>query len=214
MQVLFLIKEKIKLLYYRRKWRNSNKHNYTVAINAFGLSNVSVGRNTYGGLKVVNYNRKERLVIGAFCSIAQEVTFILNADHRTDTISTYPFKVMIKKEQFEGTSKGDIIIEDDVWIGYRAVILSGVHIGQGAVISACAVVTKDIPPYAIAGGVPARIISYRFSEDIIKRLLKKDIGQLNDTLIKKHIDELYCSLNSEIDLEWLPVKKVMAADKT
>ena len=141
--------------------------------------------------------------IGSYCSIAQEVTFILNADHRTDTISTFPFKVKVLGESLEGTSKGDIIVADDVWIGYRATILSGVHIGQGAVIAAGAVVTKDVPSYAIVGGVPARVIKYRFGEEVLTRLGKLDYSKLSEIWIKEHIDELYETVDKNTKISWM-----------
>ena len=164
---------------------------------------MTVGKYTYGGLRVINYNENERLRIGSYCSIAQEVTFILNADHRTDTISTFPFKVKVLGESLEGTSKGDIIVADDVWIGYRATILSGVHIGQGAVIAAGAVVTKDVPSYAIVGGVPARVIKYRFGEEVLTRLGKLDYSKLSEIWIKEHIDELYETVDKNTKISWM-----------
>lgn len=84
-------------------------------------------------------------------------------------VSTYPFKRKLFHGGEEAVSKGDIIVGDDVWVGYGATILSGVHIGQGAVIAAGAVVNKDVPPYAIVGGIPAKVIKYRFSESVCKK---------------------------------------------
>lgn len=162
---------------------------------------MTVGKYTYGGLRVINYNENERLRIGSYCSIAQEVTFILNADHRTDTISTFPFKVKVLGESLEGTSKGDIIVADDVWIGYRATILSGVHIGQGAVIAAGAVVTKDVPPYAIVGGVPARVIKYRFPEEMVGELMRIDYSKLTEEMVREHIEDLYSALKDTKQLK-------------
>ena len=106
----------------------------------------------------------------------------------------------------EGISKGDIIIADDVWVGAGAIILSGVHIGQGAVVAAGAVITKDVPPYAIVGGVPAKVIKYRFSDDLIAELLKVDFSQLDNKTILDHIDNLYQKLESVEQLQWLPKK--------
>lgn len=107
----------------------------------------------------------------------------------------------------DATSKGSIIVDDDVWIGYRATIMSGVHIGQGAVVAAGAVVTKDVPPYAIVGGVPARVIKYRFSPEVIEHLLKLDYSKLSDDMIREKIDDLYTSLDGKSPEE---VEKLLA----
>lgn len=106
--------------------------------------------------------------------------------------------------KLEAVSKGDITIEDDVWIGYGATILSGVKIGQGAVIAAGAVVTRDVPPYAIAGGVPAKVIKWRFPQAIIDKLVKIDFSKLDEKMVRKHIDELYEKVDENTDLSWLP----------
>lgn len=196
--------EKIKFKLYRKKWRKVNGHNRTSPMNVFPPDLVSVGKKTYGNLYVLAFNRDSKLEIGHFCSIAPGVTFILSADHPTDKVSTFPFKVKIMGEALEGTSKGDIIVGDDVWIGYGATIMSGVKIGQGAVIAAGAVVTKDVPPYAIVGGVPAKIIKYRFSEEQISELIKIDYSRLEDSDIVSHIDELYQEYNSPEQISFMP----------
>ena len=207
-----MLKDRIALYQFRREWRKRNPLNTTIAKNCYDIDSVIVGNYTYGAIRVINYNRRERLSIGAFCSLAQEVTFILNADHNINTISSFPYKVKVLGQSLEGTSKGDIIIDDDVWIGYRATILSGVHIHQGAVIAAGAVVTHDVPPYAVVGGVPARIIKKRFSEDVIDVLLSIDYSKLTKELISSHIDELYVSIEGltaeEVrkKISWMPRK--------
>ncbi len=201
-----MIIDKIKLILFRKRWRKKNLGNTTIALNMFLSGCVSVGDYTYGGLRVINYNENERLRIGRYCSIAQEVVFILNADHRIDTISSFPFKVKVLCEKFEGTSKGDIYVEDDVWIGYGAIITSGVRIGQGAVVAAGAVVTKDVPPYAIVGGIPAKVIKYRFEPEIRAFLQKVDFSKIDVSMIKNHIQELYDSVDKDTDLSWLPLK--------
>jgi len=207
-----MLKDRIALYQFRREWRKRNPLNTTIAKNCYDIDSVTVGNYTYGAIRVINYNRRERLSIGAFCSLAQEVTFILNADHNINTISSFPYKVKVLGQSLEGTSKGDIIIDDDVWIGYRATILSGVHIHQGAVIAAGAVVTHDVPPYAVVGGVPARIIKKRFSEDVIDVLLSIDYSKLTKELISSHIDELYVSIEGltaeEVrkKISWMPNK--------
>ena len=117
---------------------------------------------------------------------------------------TYP---LIDDVKINSRSKGAIIVDDDVWIGYGATIMSGVHIGQGAVVAAGAVVTKDVPPYAIVGGVPAKVIKYRIEPEMIEELLKIDYGKLTKEDIAKHIDDLYTELNDPSQLDWMPKKE-------
>ena len=120
----------------------------------------------------------ERLVIGKFCSIACGVKFLFNsANHTLKSLSSYTFPLFYEEWGLEKSNvatawdnKGDIVIGNDVWIGYEAVIMAGVHIGNGAIIAARAVVTKDVPAYTIVGGVPARPIRKRFDEDTIHKL--------------------------------------------
>ena len=120
----------------------------------------------------------DKLIIGKFCSIACGAKFIFNsANHTLHSLSTYPFPIFFEEwglERKEVASawdnKGDIVIGNDVWIGYEAVVMAGVRIGDGAVIAARAVVTRDVPPYTIVGGVPAREIRRRFDADTVARL--------------------------------------------
>jgi virginiamycin A acetyltransferase len=121
----------------------------------------------------------DRLVIGRFCSIAQGVRFIMNgANHPMNGFSAYPFYIFGNGwEKFEPESslnptKGDTIIGNDVWLGYEAVVMPGVRIGDGAIVAACSVVTRDVGPYEIVGGNPARLIRKRFDEKTIERLLR------------------------------------------
>ncbi|MDL2259078.1 CatB-related O-acetyltransferase [Eubacteriales bacterium OttesenSCG-928-K08] len=122
----------------------------------------------------------DKLIIGKFCSIACGAKFIFtSANHTLDSLSTYTFPLFYegwdldKKDVASAwDNKGDIVIGNDVWIGYEAVILSGVHIGDGAIIGARAVVTKDVPPYTIVGGVPAKEIRKRFDERTVSKLLE------------------------------------------
>ena len=152
----------LKKYLFHRKWNRRNRHNFTHAKNLFDIDKVSVGIATYGELNVLTYNNENVLRIGNYCSIGPNVWFVVSADHRLDCISTYPFRNKFYEREFlEAISKGDIIVEDDVWIGCNVTILSGVHIGQGAVIAAGAVVNKDVPDYAIVGGVPAKVLKYR-----------------------------------------------------
>ena len=120
-------------------------------------------------------------------------------------ISTYPFKVkLLETETMEAFGKGDIVVDDDVWTGYGCFIMSGVHIHQGAVIAAGSVVAKDVPPYVIVGGVPAKIIKYRFEEDVIRELLKIDYNKLTKDIVAQHIDCLYEELIDIEQIRWMP----------
>ena len=122
----------------------------------------------------------DSLRIGKFCSIACGAKFLFaSANHTQTSVSTYPFPIFFEEWDLDivyvmsaWDHKGDIVIGNDVWIGYEAVVMAGVTIGNGAIIGARAVVTKDVPPYTIVGGVPAREIRRRFSDDVIARLLE------------------------------------------
>ena len=123
---------------------------------------------------------RERLVIGKFCSIACGAKFLFNsANHTLRSLSTYIFPVLFEEWGLDVAripeawdNRGDIVIGNDVWIGYEAVVLAGVTIGDGAVIGTRAVVTRDVPPYTIVGGVPAKPIRTRFPEKTIQQLLE------------------------------------------
>lgn len=122
---------------------------------------------------------QEKLIIGKFCSIACGTKFLFNcANHTLKSLSTYTFPLFYEEWELEKSNitttwdnKGDIVIGNDVWIGYEAVIMAGVHIGDGAIIATRAVVTKDVPPYTIVGGTPAKEIRKRFDAEVIQQLL-------------------------------------------
>lgn len=140
----------------------------------------------------------DRLVIGKFCSIACGAKFIFtSANHSLNSLSTYPFPIFFDEWDLDAAdiarawdNKGDIIVGNDVWIGYEAVILSGVTIGDGAIIGARAVVTKDVPPYTIAGGVPARPIRRRFDDAAIARLLELKWWDWPEERIKANLEAI------------------------
>lgn len=140
-----------------------------------------------------NYNYDAvKLVFGKFCAIAAETKFLMTGDHKLDGISTYPFPIFQKgwEAAFDLKSlpvKGDIIVGDDVWFGYDCLIMNGVKIGSGAIIASRAVVKKDVPPYSIVAGNPARVVKMRFDEATIQRLLtiawwNWDIEKINRNL--------------------------------
>ena len=122
---------------------------------------------------------REKLIIGKFCSIACGTKFLFNcANHTLKSLSTYTFPLFYEEWELEKSNittawdnKGDIVIGNDVWIGYEAVIMAGVHIGDGAIIAARAVVTKDVLPYTVVGGTPAKEIRRRFDAEVIQQLL-------------------------------------------
>ena len=203
---MFNVIDRIKYRKFKIMWKIKNRHNKTSPDRYFPIDSVKVGKETYGGLDVLIHGVGYKLVIGNYCSIAPRVSFILCSDHAVTHISTFPFKNKILDNEQEAISKGDIIIGDDVWIGYGATIMSGVHIDQGAVVAAGAVVTKDVPPYAIVGGVPAKVIKYRFEPEMIEELLKVDYSKLTNEDIEKNIDDLYMELKDPSQLDWMPKK--------
>lgn len=146
----------------------------------------------------------DRLIIGKFCSIACGAKFLFtSANHASKSLSTYPFPIFFEewnldKEQITSAwdNKGDIVIGNDVWIGYEAVVLSGVHIGDGAIIGTRAVVTKDVPPYAIVGGIPAKEIKKRFSDEAIEKLLQIQWWNWSFTKIQRFLPQI---MNGEVD---------------
>ena len=171
-------------------------------MNIFPMECVEVGNGTYGELHILSYFPPiEKLTIGNYVALASNVHFILSGNHQTETLFTYPIRSTLEGKhcQTDSRSKGPIIVEDEVWIGYGATILSGVTIGKGSIIAAGAVVTHDIPPYAIVGGNPARFIRYRVAEEIIPIIKNVCLNKLSSTQITTLIDELYRPLKTKED---------------
>jgi acetyltransferase-like isoleucine patch superfamily enzyme len=137
-----------------------------------------IGEHTYGLPTAQKWGAARKLIIGRYCSIADGVTILLGGNHRVDWVTTYPFSAVTDSWPEAGgiaghpKSNGDVRIGNDVWLCQHSTIMSGVSIGDGAVVASHAVVTKDVQPYAIVGGNPAKLIKYRFNETEIASLLK------------------------------------------
>ena len=204
-----IIQQKYRKEKTKQKWKKQNKHNYTSMGNYFEIENVEVGNYTYGVLNVHTYEKSEyKLSIGDFCSIANDVEFILHDEHRYHCFSTFPFKNKVLNMPInEAVSNGSIVIGNDVWICNGVKILSGVTIENGAIIAAGAVVTSDVPAYAIVAGVPAKVVKYRFSDEIIQKLELVDFERIDDEFVSRNIDSLYKNINSPQDTEFLPQKE-------
>ncbi len=147
----------------------------------------SIGKHTYGWPNLID-REYAKLTIGNYCSIAADVSIVF-ANHRTDIATTYPFKALhrfwhnVPLDAEDHHTKGDITIGHDVWIGLGAFIGSGVTIGTGAVIAAMSVIVRDVPPYAIMAGNPAKLIRYRFNPDTIQQLLTLAWWNLDDETV-------------------------------
>lgn len=185
---------------FRKDWRSANQHNQTVVgERTFPLNNVKVGRMTYGMINVQSLfeQQNEFLDIGNFVSIAPGVLFLLGVNHQMETFSTFPlYSRYIERDPKDALVKGKIIVEDEVWIGTDAKIFSGVTIGKGAIVAAGAIVTKDVPPYAIVGGNPAKLIRYKFSDDIIKAISDIRLADFTDKEIKDCMSLFYQPIHS------------------
>ncbi len=165
---------------------------------------MQVGRHTYGheAISVRHWGEPAELRIGSFCSIADGVSVFLGGNHRTDWVTTYPFAEFADRwETARGirghpSTNGDVMIGNDVWIGSNATIMSGVTIGDGAVVAANSCVTRDVDPYAIVAGNPARLIRPRFDPSIVEQLLRIRWWEWSDELIDENTPSL-CSENVE-----------------
>jgi acetyltransferase-like isoleucine patch superfamily enzyme len=154
------------------------------------FSHIKSGKFSYGKPLIMGWDgtSETKVTIGRFCSIADGVRILLRVNHPIDAPSTYPFSRVMgidTREPYEW-SRGPVVIGHDVWIGQDAVIMGGVNIGNGAVIAAKSVLTKDVPPYGIVAGNPARLIKKRFDDETIKALSDICWWDWPESLIRQH----------------------------
>jgi len=173
------------------RWRNplnETRVHLQKLVTRYGFE---IGEFSYGHPKVRFPESGAKLKIGRFCSIADRVEILLGGDHRTDWATTFPFSAFRERWQTASPlndyhrSGGDVTIGHDVWIGSQVMIMSGVTIGNGAVIGARAVVVKDVAPYEVVGGVPAKVIRSRFDPETIKALIETAWWDLPDEEISR-----------------------------
>jgi acetyltransferase-like isoleucine patch superfamily enzyme len=188
-----------RLEWFIQRWGN--------IVNANGNlhSNIVVGRHTYGinrkTISLALSSNSPCVEIGSFCSVAPGVVMLANTEHPTNLPSTFPFKTIFSQRtknksypryfNFDAASRGPIKIGHDVWIGQNVIILSGVSIGTGAIVGAGSLVAKNIPPYAVAVGNPAKVIRFRFSPEVVLRLLSSEWWTLSDECLIELEEYLY-----------------------
>lgn len=169
-----------------------------------GSDKVIVGEHTYGKPKIFMHCQDNVLRIGKFCSIAAEVTFLMSGMHHHECVSTYPWynpfpgfrrwdPTGIDEDMWCDRPSGDTVVGNDVWLGYGAFIMPGVHIGDGAIIGSRTVVSKDVPPYAIAVGSPMRIVRLRFTEEQVAALQEIRWWDWSDDKIQRFLPLIHSS---------------------
>jgi len=190
----------------RKKINDYKKSRYEYTKDLVDNNVIMAGKYSYGEPHLGPYDvQGHKVIIGNFCSIAQEVLILLGGNHSLNWVTTYPFEkesaIFFKRPNINyKKTKGDVIIGNDVWIGRRVIIMSGVKIGDGAVIAAGSTITKDVTPYTIVGGNPAKIINKRFNDDIIQALLIIKWWDWEDNKINDNLT-LICSANIEVFIE-------------
>jgi acetyltransferase-like isoleucine patch superfamily enzyme len=188
----------------RGAFKHAIKRSVLIAENAD--ERLVLGNRTYthGEPRVIVYrgDAPHEVHIGSYCSIAEDVQFLVGGNHHPEWVSTFPFRAVFglpgEFEDGQPASRGPITIGNDVWIGLGALILSGVTIGDGAVVAAGALVTKDVRPYAIVGGNPAREIRRRFGDEQVEALLEarwwewpeEELVSIADILNSENVDAL------------------------
>lgn len=178
------------------------KHWVKRAVWRSSAGRVTMGAHSYGAPRVRWWGEEANLSIGKYCSIAEGVEIFLGGNHRTDWVTTFPFpwfgRAWPEAKGIAGHpgTRGDVVIGNDVWLGAGAVVLSGVHIGDGAVVGCRAVVARDVPPYAIVAGNPGVVVRRRFDDDTIERLLASAWWDLPDSRVRQIIPLL---LSGDVD---------------
>jgi acetyltransferase-like isoleucine patch superfamily enzyme len=165
---------------------------------------MEVGKYTYGHneINVMSWGSESKLIIGSFCSFADKIKIFLGGNHRTDWITAFPFSHIFTdvfntiEKTDHPVSNGDVVIGNDVWIGYGATIVSGIKIGDGSIIGAESLVVKDVDPYTIVGGNPAKVIKKRFDDKTINKLLEIKWWEWGDSEINDNL-HLLCSNNTD-----------------
>tara|TARA_A100001011_G_C13879769_1_gene662464 strand:- start:28 stop:585 length:558 start_codon:yes stop_codon:yes gene_type:complete len=165
---------------------------------------LSIGDYTYGldRSSLIGLDISSKLKIGKFCSFGPEVKIFLNSDHPTNLPSTFPLKTLLLQKSpwpnQDVISKGDVSIGSDVWVGARSMIMSGINIGHGAIVAAGSIVTKDVGPYEMVGGVPAKTIKFRFTKKQIQAMLRIQWWNWSDNKIKEEISLFYSDISKFI----------------
>ena len=180
-----------------RKLRGQPQQRRLRALIASGR--VTMGRHSYGTPQIITFGGDAtRLVIGHYVSIGHEVQFLLGGNHRVDWVTTFPIRRVFglpgAGNDGHPSSKGDIVVGNDVWLGFGSRILSGVTIGDGAVIAAGSTITRSVRPYAIVGGSPARELKRRFNDAQVERLLRVEWWSWSDEKVCAEVGAL-CSNN-------------------
>lgn len=169
----------------------------------------TIGTGTYGIPEVIEFGDDTVLKVGSYTSIAEGVQILLGGEHRTDWLTTYPFPAMVDEVRDikdYAPCKGDVVIGSDCWICTNAVILSGVTIGHGAIAAAGAVVTRDVPPFAVVGGNPCKQIRWRFEEDVRALLLEAAWWDWPMEEVKA-VARMLCSADQETFLAYIRTRK-------
>lgn len=204
MNIIRLLKEKYQRMQFKKQLKQAHPLEKGMLKFKNRYPEYDYGYGSYGTPLVDHANQDARLKIGSFCSIAGGVKILLGGNHNVKAITTFPFYERLPNVPAHKETKGNVIIGNDVWLATDCLILSGVSIGHGAVVAARAVVTKDIPPYAIVGGNPAKVIRYRFPEDICQALLanpwwalpREEIIQIAPLLCSDRVEELLNYMSS------------------